>query len=66
MVRKSRKNLACVGILVRAPAAQNLYEMSVIEQMEPYRSDSRFWPVDLCCAVVRPKSASLRLVSMPE
>jgi hypothetical protein len=30
----------------------------------PYRSDGRFWPVDLCCAVVRRKSASLRLVSM--
>jgi hypothetical protein len=24
----------------------------------------RFWPVDLCCAVVRGKSASLRLVTM--
>jgi hypothetical protein len=30
IVRTSRKNLACVGILLRAPAAQNLYEMSVI------------------------------------
>jgi hypothetical protein len=30
-----------------------------------YRSDGRFWPVVLCCAVVRRKSASLRLVSMP-
>jgi hypothetical protein len=29
-----------------------------------YSKDGRFWPVDLCCAVVRSKSASLRLVSM--
>jgi hypothetical protein len=29
-----------------------------------YRSDGRFWPVKLCCAVFRRKSASLRLVSM--
>jgi hypothetical protein len=29
-----------------------------------YRSDGRFGPVVLCCAVVRRKSASLRLVSM--
>jgi hypothetical protein len=28
------------------------------------RSDVKFWPVYLCCAVVRRKSASLRLVSM--
>jgi hypothetical protein len=28
------------------------------------RSDGRFWPVDLCCAVVGRKSPSLRLVSM--
>jgi hypothetical protein len=28
------------------------------------RSDGRFWPVELCCAVVRRKSANLRLVSM--
>jgi hypothetical protein len=29
-----------------------------------YRSDGRFWPVVLCCAVVICKLASLRLVSM--
>jgi hypothetical protein len=29
-----------------------------------YRLDGSFWPVVLCCAVVRRKSASLRLVSM--
>jgi hypothetical protein len=29
-----------------------------------YRSEGRFWPVDLCCAVVRRLSASLTLVSM--
>jgi hypothetical protein len=32
--------------------------------LHTYSSDGRFWPVDLCCAVVRCKSASLRLVSM--
>jgi hypothetical protein len=29
-----------------------------------YRSGGKFWPVDLCCAVVSRKSVSLRLVSM--
>jgi hypothetical protein len=29
-----------------------------------HRSDGRFWAVDLCCAVVRRKSAILRLASM--
>jgi hypothetical protein len=29
-----------------------------------YRSNGWFWPLDLCCAVVIRKSASLRLVSM--
>jgi hypothetical protein len=31
---------------------------------DTYRSDGRYWPVDLCCAVVGRKSASLRLESM--
>jgi hypothetical protein len=41
----------------RTAIADNLRE-------DVYRSDGRFWPVDLCCAVVRRKSACLRLVSM--
>jgi hypothetical protein len=32
--------------------------------LRKYRSDGRFWPVDFCCAVVRRKWPSLRLVSM--
>jgi hypothetical protein len=35
--------------------------VSIINKL--YRSDGRFWPVDLCCAVVR-KSESLTLVNM--
>jgi hypothetical protein len=39
--------------------------MSISSSFMPlYRSDGRFWPVDLYCAMVRRKSASLRLVSM--
>jgi hypothetical protein len=34
------------------------------EEWKLYRSKGRFWPVDLCCAVVRRKSANLRLVNM--
>jgi hypothetical protein len=29
-----------------------------------YRPDGRFWPVDLCCAVVKYKPASLKLMSI--
>jgi hypothetical protein len=36
----------------------------ICEELMAYRPDGRFWPVDLCCAMVRCKSASLRLVSM--
>jgi hypothetical protein len=35
-----------------------------ISKVTRCRSDGRFWPVDLCCAVVRRKSASVRLVRM--
>jgi hypothetical protein len=37
-------------------------EIKIYKSM--YRLDVRFWPVDLCCAVVRRGSASLRLLSM--
>jgi hypothetical protein len=33
-------------------------------KQQKYRAPGRFWPVDLCSAVVRRKSASIRLVSM--
>jgi hypothetical protein len=29
-------------------------------EQQHYRSDGRFWPVVLCCAVVRRKSVSMR------
>jgi hypothetical protein len=44
-------------------ALSSLHNCTALSQ-NTYRSDGRFWPVDLCCAVVRRKSASLRLVSM--
>jgi hypothetical protein len=44
-------------------------KMQCLSRFQPsgpklYTSDSRYWPLVLCCAVVRRKSASLRLVSM--
>jgi hypothetical protein len=45
--------------LVLAP---NDYLMEFI--MHTYRLDGRFWPMDLCCAVVRHEPVSLILVSM--
>jgi hypothetical protein len=39
-------------------------DQTLVREVSVYRSAGRLWPVNLSCAVVRRKSASLRLVSM--
>jgi hypothetical protein len=63
--KQTSKEYSCNQNILPSPSpVRDCHICSINRALWYYRSDGRFWPVVLCCAVVRRKSASLRLVSM--
>jgi hypothetical protein len=57
-------DLWLVSLISRLPSSLQFLNTTLFRATFFYRSDGRFWPVDLWCAAARRKSTSLRLVSM--
>jgi hypothetical protein len=71
-LRDNIKSPFCISCLYDYGEDGMTYKYIIMKQSGPFLCivsaaqgpGSRFWPADLCCAVAKRKSASLRLVSM--